>query len=114
MDKTAEFEGIEYFESPVYHDQLEIIRPELAWRPVNLLVFLVNDLRNLVTVISVMVLIYSFIPYLVVILVVSMLPKEIAGIKLQRSAFDAIVERSPHSRRLQYFANMMLNVEYAK
>jgi ATP-binding cassette subfamily B protein len=114
MDKTAEFEGIEYFESPTYHDQLEIIRQELAWRPVNLLVFLVNDLRNLVTVISVMALIYTFIPYLVVILVVSMLPQAIASMQLQRSAFEAIVERSPHSRRLQYFANVMLNVEYAK
>lgn len=114
MYKTSEFEGIEYFESPTYHDQLEIIRRELAWRPVNLLVFLVNDLRNLVAIISVMTLIYTFIPYLVIILVASMLPQAIASMQLQRSAFEAIVERSPNSRRLQYFANVMLNVEYAK
>lgn len=114
MNKSAELHDITYFEDPSFHDDIQIIEQEAAWRPVNLMVFIAGVIRNTITGISMVLLLISFHPFISLIIFICILPQGLVTYRLQKEAFETLVIRSPEARKMRYYSSVMLSQEHAK
>lgn len=114
INKSLSIKDLVPFEDPSFYDDIQIIQEEGAWRPVNLIVFIVSIFRSLITTISLLVLLVRFHPLIALLMVVSLLPQSIILYKLQEEAFENMVTRSPLARKLRYYSTILLSKEFAK
>lgn len=114
MNKSISIKDLGLFENPAFYDDIQIIQEEGAWRPVNLIVFIISIFRSLITVISLLFLLMQFHPLIALIMILSLLPQSIVLYRLQEEAFENMVTKSPLSRKLKYFSTILLSKEFAK
>ena len=60
MAHAKKLKGIATFETATYYDELEFIRSQASWRPVNLIVFGLDLLRGTLSIVSYIVLLSQF------------------------------------------------------
>ncbi len=114
MRKTASFVGLEELEDPSFHDRAEIIRRESSWRPINLLVYTLGNVRNATSTLAMLLVLGSVHPVVPVLIAFATLPQAYASFRLQQNAFEAMMDASPDSRRMRYYRDVMLNEHHAK
>lgn len=114
MLHSKTLKGISTFETSHYYDELDFIRSEASWRPVNLIVFSLSLLRDVITTISYIVLLLQFQWWIIVLVVIPAIPQAIVSYKIQQDAFETMVDRSPKSRKMQYYAQTLLTNTDAK
>ena len=113
MNKSNEIKDISYFEKAEFYDEIQILQEEAAWRPVNLIVFFLDVLKGLITMISAFVLLAEFNLLIAVLLFLSLIPQTIVHYKLQEEAFENMVTKSPLARKLKYYASLLLSNKFA-
>lgn len=91
-----------------FFDEQQLLEQELAWRPVNLIVFTFSFIRGFITVLSMMVSLIPFHPLIPVLLLLSLMPQAVQLYRLQQEAFENMVERNPLSRKMQYWSHLLL------
>jgi ATP-binding cassette subfamily B protein len=114
MEKSRDLPGISYFEDPRFHDDIELVQSEAAWRPVNFLVFSASIIRNVLAVLSLLVILAGFHPMIPVLVVLTLFPQAYVQFQLQRSAFETMVWMSPEARKMKYYSTTMLSDHSAK
>ena len=114
MLHSKKLKGISAFETASYYDELEFIRSEASWRPVNLIVFGLSLLRDFLTAISYVVLLMQFQWWLTLLVVIPAIPQAFITYRIQQDAFETMVDRSPQSRKMQYYAQVLLTNTDAK
>lgn len=114
FDQSMRIEDLSTAENASYCDEVQIIQDEVAWRPVNLVIFSLSVLRALLTVIFIMVSLCAFHPLITIVMLISLLPQSVVLYRLQQESFENMVERSPLARNLKYHAEIMLSQAYAK
>ncbi len=114
MEKSSKLTDLYYFEDAKFYDDIQVIEQEAAWRPVNLMVFATSMIRNGISGISMLFLLSGFHPIISLIILISILPQALVSYRLQREAFETMVDRSPDSRKLRYYSSVMLSKEHAK
>ena len=114
INKSLSIKDLVLFENPSFYDDIQIIQEEGAWRPVNLIVFIVSIFRSLITTVSLLVLLVRFHPLIALIMVISLIPQSVILYKLQEEAFENMVTRSPLARKLRYYSSILLSKEFAK
>ena len=62
MEKAAGLPDLTPFENPSFHDELQVLRDQAPYQPLNLLVFLGNAFRQGITVAGVLGLLFSLAP----------------------------------------------------
>lgn len=113
MNKSNEIKDISYFEKAEFYDEIQILQEEAAWRPVNLIVFFLDVLKGLITMISAFVLLAEFNLFIALLLFLSLIPQTIVHYKLQEEAFENMVTKSPLARKLKYYASLLLSNKFA-
>lgn len=114
MRKSKDLKGLMAFEDSEFYDDLQIISSESSWRPVNLIIFGINILRNTVTALSMGVLLARYNLWLSILILVSIIPQAIITYKIQQESFETMVTLSPESRRMQYYSDLLLTKYAAK
>lgn len=114
MSKSQELKGISYYESDKFYNDIQLLEQEAAWRPVNLIVFTTGVLRSVITTGSMFVLLSTFNIFISIFVIVSIIPQAYVTYKLQKEAFETLVMRSPESRKMNYYSNVLLSKEYAQ
>lgn len=114
MKKSKDLKGLLSFENSEFYDDLQIISSEASWRPVNLIVFGINILRNVVTALSMSILLARYNPWLSILILASIIPQSIITYKIQQESFETMVTLSPESRRIQYYSDLLLTKHAAK
>lgn len=114
MRKSNSLPDLTYFENPDFYDDIQIIEQEANWRPVNLIVFTANVARNIVTSISMLILLMNFSPIIAILIVLAIIPQTLVSFQLQKAAFDTLVWNSPESRKMKYYSSIMTNAQNAK
>ncbi|MGV3489635.1 MAG: ABC transporter ATP-binding protein [Tuberibacillus sp.] len=114
MKKSNELPDLNYFEDSNFYDDIQIIEQEANWRPVNLIVFTANVAKNIVTSISMLILLMSFSPLIAALIVIAVIPQTLVSFQMQKAAFDTLVWNSPESRKMKYYSSIMLNAQHAK
>lgn len=114
QNKINEINHLEILEDPSYYDNIELIQGEIAWRPINLLVFTLSVFRALLTIIIMMIQLAIYRVWIPLVMILSLIPQSILLYKLQVEAYENTVSRSPLAKILRYFSDVLLKREYAK
>lgn len=114
FSKTAEIEDMKTAESAEFQDEMQVLQNEVSFRPVNLIIFSVNTVSACITVLGILGSLARYNPVIALLLILALIPQSIVLYRLQGEAFDNLVQRSPLSRQLNNYSDILLEREYAK
>lgn len=114
MRKADSLPGLTAFESAGFYDELQVLRDQAAYQPVNLLVYVTNAFRELVVIASVLALLATVAWWIPLLVVLAAVPHALVQFALQRNAWETMVSRSPQARLMQYLSSLLLTDTYAK
>lgn len=114
FDKTAQIEDMKTAESAAFQDEIQVLQGEVSYRPVNLVIFSVNTVSACITVLGLLGGLIGYNPVIAMLLILGLIPQSIVLYRLQGEAFDNLVQRSPLSRQLNNYSDILLERDYAK
>ncbi len=101
------------FEDPAVQDGLERARRQVAWRG-NLMGQLLGQLQDGLTALSLAVAVVAFLPWLVVLLVLALIPAFLNELHFNRQGYRLAYQRSPERREGDYMRQLGAGAESAK
>ncbi|GEO98137.1 ABC transporter ATP-binding protein [Methylobacterium haplocladii] len=104
---------LEQFEDPGVQDGLERARRQVAWRS-NLIGQLLGQGQDLLTAISLAAAVVAFLPWLVVLLVLALIPAFLNELHFNRQSYRLAYRRSPERRESDYMRYLGAGAESAK
>ena len=104
---------LEQFEDSAVQDRLERARRQVAWRS-NLIGQLLGQGQDLVTAISLAAAIVAFLPWLVVLLVLALIPAFLNKLAFNRRGYRLAYKRSPERRETDYLRYLGAGPESVK
>ena len=114
MKKSADLQSISIFDDSKYFDDLQMLRDDASWRPVNLIVFGVSVLQSFLTLAFMLIYLARYKWWLALLLLVVMVPQSISYYRIQQQSFETMVERSKNARYLHYYSGLLLDRRDAK
>lgn len=114
MKKSADLQSISVFDDSKYFDDLQMLRDDASWRPVNLIVFGVSVLQSFLTLAFMLIYLARYNWWLALLLLVVMVPQSISYYRIQQQSFETMVERSKNARYLHYYSGLLLDRRDAK
>lgn len=114
MKKSADLQSISIFDESKYFDDLQMLRDDASWRPVNLIVFGVSVLQSFLTLAFMLIYLARYNWWLALLLLVVMVPQSISYYRIQQQSFETMVERSKNARYLHYYSGLLLDRRDAK
>lgn len=114
MDKADSLPGIGEFENAQFYDELQILRDQAAYQPVNLLVYVTNAFKEVIVVTSVLATLATITFWIPLVVLVASIPHAIILFRLQRDSWETMVWKSPQARLMQYLSSLLLTDTYAK
>lgn len=114
MKKSADLQSISIFDDSKYFDDLQMLRDDASWRPVNLIVFGVSVLQSFLTLAFMLIYLARYNWWLALLLLVVMVPQSTSYYRIQQQSFETMVERSKNARYLHYYSGLLLDRRDAK
>ena len=114
MKKSENLQSISIFDDSKYFDDLQMLRDDASWRPVNLIVFGVSVLQSFLTLAFMLVYLARYNWWLALLLLIVMVPQSISYYHIQQQSFETMVERSKNARYLHYYSSLLLDRRDAK
>lgn len=114
MKKSEDLQSISIFDDSKYFDDLQMLRDDASWRPVNLIIFGVSVLQSFLTLAFMLIYLARYNWWLALLLLVGMIPQSISYYHIQQQSFETMVERSKNARYLHYYSGLLLDRRDAK
>ncbi|RIH83334.1 putative ABC transporter ATP-binding protein [Calidithermus roseus] len=114
MEKAAGLPDLTPFEDAGFYDELQVLRDQAPYQPLNLLVFFGNAFRGGIAVAGVLLLLLTLAPIFPLLLLLATLPQALLTFRLQKGVWEAVLFSAPEARRMRYYAEVLLNPEAAK
>jgi len=114
MEKAAGLPDLTPFEDASFYDELQVLRDQAPYQPLNLLVFFGNAFRGGIAVTGVLLLLLTLAPIFPLLLLLATLPQALLTFRLQKGVWEAVLFSAPEARRMRYYAEALLNPEAAK
>lgn len=114
MKKSADLQSISIFDDSKYFDDLQMLRDDASWHPVNLIVFGVSVLQSFLTLAFMLIYLARYNWWLALLLLIVMVPQSISYYRIQQQSFETMVERSKNARYLHYYSGLLLDRRDAK
>jgi len=114
MEKAAGLPDLTPFEDASFYDELQVLRDQAPYQPLNLLVFFGNAFRGGIAVAGVLLLLLTLAPVFPLLLLLATLPQALLTFRLQKGVWEAVLFSAPEARRMRYYAEALLNPEAAK
>lgn len=111
LDKLNEFERLLPFDDAEKHQQIEFLRKEAAYRPLNFIVTTSYLTRIVITIISVSVVLFSYSAWVAVIMMVSMLPLLYLNIKVEEGNWKALTSSTKEAIMMKYIFATATNAQ---
>jgi ATP-binding cassette, subfamily B, bacterial len=102
------------FERPDLHDQLRLVRDQATERPLNLVRRSLIALQQTIALTSLSLLLVSFSPWLVVLMLAATIPALWVELRFNADAFRLFRQHSPEARRQSYLETLLTREDYAK
>ncbi|NET44488.1 MAG: ABC transporter ATP-binding protein [Okeania sp. SIO2B3] len=114
IDKANSFADINNFENPEFYDELEMLQESISHEPIILLRGFSTGLKILVTLTTMLALLFTVDWWIPLLILLTYLPQTYASLKLESGIWQAIFHKSPQARRMKYYSGLMLTDTYAK
>lgn len=106
--------GMDYFESPKFHDKLQQSANQLQWMPMQLIRSASGLLGSMLTLLSFFGIVLFLSPILALVLIIATIPSFIVQLRFRRKRFDMSWHNSPKERKMYYFGSVLSNTHFAK
>lgn len=114
IKSAIRMEGLYYFENPAFHNRRSLLEREALYIPMNILRFVTEVSGIAVTVLGMVLLLFSLHPIIPFLLIISGIPDVLTQKKAHRLIYEGIKETVHEERRKDYFRTVLLDEEYAK
>lgn len=114
IKKSNSIEKLDYFESPEFFDDVQILNSQSNNKPINLIVTSVGLIKEFVIIMSNLLLLLTVIPWIGIIAFIGAYINFKTFSILQRRNWQESLGRSVESRRMNYLSNISTNAQYAK
>lgn len=114
MNKANSFSGIRPFEDPSLRDQIQFVQREASFRPMNLLAFWSNMVRHGIIVLSMLALVGTLNPLILILIIATGIPQLISEYKFSKVTMDLSLAQSPDWRKMIYYQQIVTDNEYVK
>lgn len=105
---------LQFFENPVFYDTLQNARRRADISALTIVNATLQMVQQLITLISLIILLVGFSPWLVIIVFVSAVPVFLSQSQYAERAFRAVTRRAPESRLLNYLESLLTSNESVK
>jgi ATP-binding cassette, subfamily B, bacterial len=105
---------LQFFENPIFYDTLQNARRQADVSALNIVNSTLQMVQQVITLISVVVLLIRFSPWLAVIVFVSAIPSFLSQSQFAERAFRAITRRAPEARLLNYLETLLTGNDTVK
>ena len=114
INKANSFKDLIRFESSQFYDELQLIQKEVTYRPITLLRTIVEGFQSSVTLLTMLFLLAPLGWWIPLLILFASLPQTYFSFKIKSSLWELMSEKSPQSRRMQYYSSLLLTDTYAK
>ncbi len=105
---------LQFFENPVFYDTLQNARRQADFSALSIVRAILQMAQQLITLVSLVVLLLRFSPWLAVIVFVSAIPSFLSQSQYAEHAFRAVSRRAPEARLLNYLEMLLTGNETVK
>ena len=98
---------LQFFEDPVFYDTLQNARRQADVRALSIVNSTLQMAQQVITLVSLIVLLFRFSPWLAVIVFLSSIPAFLSQSQYAERAFRALTHRAPESRLLNYLEMLL-------
>ncbi len=105
---------LQFFEDPIFYDTLQNARRRADTSALNIVNSTLQMVQQIITLISVVVLLVRFSPWLAIIVFLSAIPSFLSQSQYAERAFRAVSRRAPESRLLNYLETILTSNETVK
>lgn len=106
--------GIKYFEDPTFYDTVRLASQSVQHSPSQVLISSINILKNSLTLLSFIGILFLLSPALGFGLILASIPGFFVQLKISKKRFNIVSLNSPKERLLFYLSNVLTSVEHAK
>jgi ATP-binding cassette subfamily B protein len=114
LDKANSFADLIYFEDSNFYNELQLIEEEVNQQPFNLLLFFVDGCQYLLSLITMLFLLFPLGWWIPLLLLATSFPKVYFSFKIQWDLWQTMSRKSPQTRRMKYYSSVLLTDTYAK
>src|SRR3990167_2938695 len=114
MKKANSLLGLEAFENKSFQDEMAVLREETKSKPLNLMYILTDSLKEIITIVSVLLLLGSISPWLPVVIACSVLPQVIFAFSSEKKVWDYSLFQSEDARKMGRICSLSLDQSVAK
>jgi ATP-binding cassette subfamily B protein len=114
MEKTSAAPDLTLFESPRFHDRLQLLRREVAQGPMDFFSGLAQGAQSGVTLACMLLFLSRYHPALLLLLGVTAAPGVFWQRRLQEAAWGGLVDVVPLRRRLEDYTQVLTSAPFAK
>lgn len=114
FNKVSEVDNLNTLDDPEFYDRLNMLQMEIAFRPINLIVFSFSIIRIFVTIVVMFVQLSAYSIWIPLAFLVGIFPQSYIVYKLQVAAYENTVTRSPFVKQLNYYRDILLGRDFSK
>lgn len=105
---------LQFFENPVFYDTLQNARRQADISALNIVNSTLQIIQQIITLVSLIILLIRFSPWLAVLVFVSAIPSFLSQSQYAERAFRAVSRRAPESRLLNYLETLLTGNDTVK
>ena len=114
FNKVSEVDNLNTLDNPEFYDRLNMLQMEIAFRPINLIVFSFSIIRIFVTIVVMFAQLSAYSIWIPLAFLVGIFPQSYIVYKLQVAAYENTVTRSPFVKQLNYYRDILLEEIFQK
>lgn len=114
IDKATSFEGLVYFEDKKFYNDIEFIRNNTGWRPLDLVWYMLSTCRGLITSLSILILLATVAWWIPFLLIGATIPQIIIYARLKEQTYAALSMNTLPLRKMHTYRRIMTTADYAK
>jgi len=114
MEKANTIQGLEPFENSKFYDEIQFLKNESSRRPLNFVYVLTGFTKEVVTLISIFLVLSSIEWWIPIGILIAATPHAISTLWFEKQAWDQMLFRSPESRKLAWVSSVTLDERVAK
>lgn len=114
FNKVSEVDNLNTLDNPEFYDRLNMLQMEIAFRPINLIVFSFSIIRIFVTIVVMFAQLSAYSIWIPLAFLVGIFPQSYIVYRLQVAAYENTVTRSPFVKQLNYYRDILLGRDFSK
>lgn len=114
MEKANSIESLAPFEDANLYDQIQFLKNESARRPINFVFIMTGLAKDLITLISILIVLSTIGIWIPIAILASCVPHAISTYWFEKQTWTDALFKSPEARRLAWFSSLTLDERFSK